>query len=520
MWPRRSAASASRLWRTVRHLRGAQVAGRILGLPLGRVLRLFAERVGRLGAPGRRVDWSPVSPVLRAHLLREARRSDERLERIRGIDRQLADYEVSYARALPVDPDALHVALSTDVAFDPYPSAVRARDIALAIRLGGGPELGAELARAARAVAGQLEWHLLGNHLLEDGIGLACAGLAATGPEARMWYRLGASIIERELPEQFLPDGGHFERSATYHVWVLTALLELIELHRAAGVEPSPSWMSTVESALLWLTRVRCPDGTLPLFNDAALDFCPRPAEVFELAEALGFGARVAGLSVDVLATTGWLLARAGDAFAVADVGPIGPEYLPGHAHADTLTFELWVKGRRLAVDGGVSCYAAGPERDWCRSTAAHNSLTIDNDDSAEIWGAFRVGRRGRGELLHSEATGDGVEWIAQHDGFAHLTGHPLHRRVFRLEPSALIIEDQVFGEGWHEVTNHLRFDKPAFEALGCRVEGAQGSVTMGDSVWYPQHGVPRPAVVWRETRHATLPLYRRLSIRWPGGGA
>jgi hypothetical protein len=31
----------------------------------------------------------------------------------------------------------------------------------------------------------------------------------------------------------------------------------------------------------------------------------------------------------------------------ILDVAPVGPDYLPGHAHADTLSFELSLFGQR-----------------------------------------------------------------------------------------------------------------------------------------------------------------------------
>ena len=71
---------------------------------------------------------------------------------------------------------------------------------------------------------------------------------------------------------------------------------------------------------------------------------------------------------------------------AMLDVGPIGPDYLPGHAHADTLSFELSLHGRRVLVNSGTSVYGIGAERLRQRGTAAHNTLTVDGADSSEVW--------------------------------------------------------------------------------------------------------------------------------------
>ncbi|MFB1490650.1 MULTISPECIES: heparinase II/III family protein [unclassified Thiocapsa] len=51
---------------------------------------------------------------------------------------------------------------------------------------------------------------------------------------------------------------------------------------------------------------------------------------------------------------------EAGSAVALLDVAPIGPDYLPGHAHADTLSFELSLFGQRVIVNGGTSRYRIG----------------------------------------------------------------------------------------------------------------------------------------------------------------
>ena len=76
------------------------------------------------------------------------------------------------------------------------------------------------------------------------------------------------------------------------------------------------------------------------------------------------------------------------------DVAKIGPDYLPGHAHADTLSFELSLYGKRLLVNSGISRYGTSLIRQFERSTEAHNTVAIDNKNSSEVWSGFRVARR------------------------------------------------------------------------------------------------------------------------------
>ena len=73
------------------------------------------------------------------------------------------------------------------------------------------------LAVQARWLLGRLEYHLLGNHLCANAKALVYAGLFFAGREAEGWYSRGMRILERELRDQVLADGGHFERSTMYH---------------------------------------------------------------------------------------------------------------------------------------------------------------------------------------------------------------------------------------------------------------------------------------------------------------
>lgn len=269
-----------------------------------------------------------------------------------------------------------------------------------------------------------LEWRLLGNHLLENAVALALAGSCFAHPDANRWFSTGRRLLARELPEQMLADGGHVERSPMYQCRVLYALLLL----RATGtpvlrdlVQP---YVAPAAGALAAMTH---PDGGIALLNDSALGVQPPPRTLLRAA-----GAEPASDGPFALAETGYYGARtaAGD-YVVCDAGPLGPDYQPGHGHADLFTFELSLRGVRVVVDSGVSTYEAGPMRDYCRSTRAHNTVEVDGQDSAETWAAFRVGRRGRPRGVAWFASHDGFELSGRHDGYRHLPGRPAHARTF-----------------------------------------------------------------------------------------
>ena len=56
-----------------------------------------------------------------------------------------------------------------------------------------------------------LETHLLGNHLFANAKALVFAGLFFKGKAADSWLEKGLKILDLEIPEQILADGGNFE---------------------------------------------------------------------------------------------------------------------------------------------------------------------------------------------------------------------------------------------------------------------------------------------------------------------
>ena len=121
------------------------------------------------------------------------------------------------------------------------------------------------------------------------------------------------------------------------------------------------------------------------------------------------------------------------------DVAPLGPDYLPGHAHADTFTFECSLDQQRIIVNSGTSTYEKNIERLRQRGTLAHNTLVIDKQNSSEVWGSFRVARRARIHntinQIHSRC-----EITAAHDGYRRLRGKIIHKRTWRLFENSLLI--------------------------------------------------------------------------------
>ena len=331
-------------------------------------------------------------------------------------------------------------------AWHPYPAALRAWSFCGIYRdlVRGGPierPFRRELAAHAGFLRRSLETDVGGNHLIKNL--KALIGLAVFfSDDVLMRRALGR--LRRQLSVQVLPDGGHFERAPAYHCQVLGDLIDIAGLLGAAGTA-EPAQLSTAITAMRrWLGTVLTPDGDVPLLNDGY----PVSRELLTAVRP----SRPTAESLLVLPQTGLARAAVGRWHLLADIGPPCPRELPAHAHADTFGCILHVDSEPLLIDTGTSGYAPGAVRDHERSTAAHNTLEVDGNDSTEVWGAFRAGRRARVTCMSAAVTGDAVSIEAVHDGYRHLPGRPMHRRRWQLCADELLVDDTVTGHGRHRI--------------------------------------------------------------------
>lgn len=406
---------------------------------------------------------------------------------------------------------------STRGGWDPYPTSLRVVNW-IKWALGGvelGPAAMESLATQVRSLSGRLEYHLLGNHLFANAKALVFAGLFFEGGEARVWLERGTRILEEQVPEQILEDGGHFERSTMYHALALEDVLDLINVARAFDAAlpgPCAGFIALLSSAARemkhWLLAMMHPDGEIAFFNDAAIGVAPQPSELLRYAaDVLGAEpSSPVAVSVRHLRASGYVRADFPDAALFVDVGLVGPDYMPGHAHADTLSFELSLFGSRVIVNGGTSCYGTSEQRQAERGTAAHSTVTVDGADSSEVWSGFRVARRARPENLRVQTEDGRVAISCAHDGYRRLRGRPVHERVWEFSPRTLSVRDSIRGKVRHAVARYLLH--PSVECVldgtGCgrlrTADGreihwrtAGGQAVVDDSIYASEFGLRQP---------------------------
>lgn len=280
----------------------------------------------------------------------------------------------------------------------------------------------------------KLEYHLLGNHLLENGFSLL---FGAYYFQDEILYEKAKDILEKELNEQILDDGAHFELSPMYHQLMLFRVLDCINLvqNNSWKEEELLKYLEEKASVMLgWLKNISYECCENPLLNDSANKIAPNSKELFEFASRLNINIVVKNLN-----ESGYRKIKKENYECIVDVGEVGASYIPGHAHADTFNFELYIQNKPFIVDSGLSTYNTGKQRDNERSTKAHNTVEINETNSSEVWGGFRVANRAN--IIEVVEKEDFIK--ATHDGYKKKFGI-LHTRNLIFEENKIIIKDNL----------------------------------------------------------------------------
>lgn len=404
--------------------------------------------------------------------------------------------------------------------WEPYPLSRRSVNWIAAALMGAPlPEGFVEsLTLQGRALRRQLEHHLRGNHLFVNAKALIFLGSFLEGKEADEWRACGIALMRKELAEQVLSDGAHFERSPMYHALLTEDVLDLVQLGQIypdITVSENGSWQNAAMAMMNWLAAMTHPDGEIGLFNDSAFHEARNHAALVSYARGLGLEVKAEAPGSMWLAESGYIRLVEGPWTALFDAAPVGPSYIPGHGHADTLSAEISIGEERLVTNGGTSTYQNGAVRWAERSTASHATVEIDGRNSSEVWSSFRVGRRARPSKVSLSA--DGREAQATHDGYRFLAGKPLHKRVLSLAGNRLTITDLITGASGHNVVArfplHPSVIIEAEHATGWLLRTArgrlvdmrvEGGVQCGsiDGHFSPEFGIrlPRKVLTWQKT--------------------
>lgn len=409
--------------------------------------------------------------------------------------------------------------------WEPYPLSLRLVNLIKWLS-SEGPSSGEEwkdrclysILQQADVLSRKVERHILANHIFANGKALVFAG-AFFGVNGDDWLDQGLTILDREIKEQFLADGGHFELSPMYHAITLWDLCDLIRLAQCSGIPEltarSERWSVTLRKGIEWLRLMCHTDGEVSFFNDTTLGIAPTLEDLEGYVSFLGLdsGGEVdlalssagSNISCRYLPESGYVCIELSKGKAILDLAEVGPSYQPGHAHADTLSFEMSLFGQRMLVNSGISRYGADSERLRQRGTAAHNTVIVDDTDSSEVWSGFRVARRAKLLDVSVEKNSSGLIVRGAHNGYKRLRRDLVHRRTWQFSHNQVEISDEVSG------THRLAYARYHFHPdLQVQLDNAEtgtvvfegdrkvsleirlGTATLEDTTWHPGFGKSR----------------------------
>ena len=511
--------------RTVRHLRPVQVFGRVVpeakrrlskaGLIPVRVWEVPAKRLGRL---------QPQTPFLfhdpwnfREDLksgvfcfLNEARNLGWPPRWLEPSLPILWNYNLHYFNYLHLLEEDEQVKLckawiddnppGRTVGWYPYPLSLRIVNWCKAgLR---DPAVIESLYRQAYYLSRNMEVYHPGNHLLENARSLVMAARYFEGGEhADAWMRAGLRILRKELPVQVLNDGGYFERSPMYHAIMLEGFLDLCNV-LPVNHDDRPMMAAVARRMCDLLASTTHPDGEIALFNDSTHEIAQSPSDL------LDYAFRVLEYRPGVLhdfEDTGYFVTRSPELFLIVDGGPVGPDFIPAHAHADIFSFELSVNGTRFVVDSGTFDYVPGAFRSHLRGTRAHNTVCVDDVDQVECWKSHRVGRRFYPREVKTSTSPGEWSFTGLYDGYSTLIGDGVvHERNISVNYGDKVISfaDEIRGSGSHKIESrvHIHPDVHVYRENGglileredtwVHVTGDLEGSRLEEGVYCPRFGV------------------------------
>ena len=343
------------------------------------------------------------------------------------------------------------------------------------------------------------------NHYLADLVGLIYLGiLCPEFKEAAEWREFGLRELWREMPKQVYSDGVTFEASIAYHRLTTELFLSPILLCRFNSIPVPAEVMARLGKMLEFIMYYTKPDGTVPLIGDAdngrlhrlaawaeperewldhryllaiggvllrRNDFARAAGDQWQEAvwllgqEANDFRQEIEGQGLLPLqlgsrnfADSGFYVIRDDGLYVIVDAGWNGQGGNGGHAHNDTLSFELYLNGQTWISDPGTYTYAADyAARHRFRSTAMHNTLQVDDEEQNRCVARelFKMSEDARPTVLEWRVSDKEVVLVAEHGGYGRLPSSVVHRRELHLDKVSrqLKTRDFILGTGQHKIS-------------------------------------------------------------------
>ncbi len=401
------------------------------------------------------------------------------------------------------------------------------------------------------------------NHLVSNYLGLFYLGLLL--PEldrADHWLDMARRGLEEEIDLEVFADGADYECSTSYHRLVLEMFLSAYVLGRKNNLDFSETYTDRLSRMIDFSTAITAPSGKTPLVGDNDDGFVVKlsdhdPARHHHLIDTglIALGREVpeniktteerlwyhgpeslntqlseSKVSSKYFNKSGYAIIRSDDFHLMFNAAKITDRCIAGHKHNDNLSFTLELDNIPYLIDPGTCCYTSDYRlRNQSRSTAAHNTVTVDDQEQS---------RYHERRLFHmfNDARSKIDLWIngknlvvvsAVHHGYSRLNSPVTHRRTIWafLDIRSLSVLDEFHGETDCEHTFAVNYTTPLSDIrvidnsiarliysdhkglnIGFMSEIA-GKLSVESTQYYPRYGVKAPARLIKSVHKACLPF-------------
>jgi len=319
--------------------------------------------------------------------------------------------------------------------------------------------------------------------------------------EASDWKENAMSRFEEQIRMQVLPDGMQVERASGYHLVCTFCFLQILDLALRNNVRVSDTYMKNVEKMVEFCAGIMKPHGFYPMLKDAdesdvfgkrtsyglwedinnlnMLEDSNDLRWVFKAAARMfnrpdflyiathGKGGKKPEKNSVAAPDAGFYTMRNGwnndDLYCVFTCGELGvADQKCVHGHADALNIDVSGYGETLLIDPGRYIYE-GPYRVWFKSTKAHNTIAVDNQDSSELADEWMFKTKAKSNL-HCWSTTDEFDYVdGSHEGFLRLKDPVTHRRkVLFVKPNFWLVLDKLTANENHTYDQYFHFGQDA----------------------------------------------------------
>ena len=373
------------------------------------------------------------------------------------------------------------------ISWDPYPISLRVVNWIkfLSINHINNSEIYNSLYQQAFVLYRRREYHLLANHLFKNIVALLFLGFLFNNSK---WINWALKELKKQLQEQLTIDNYHFEFSPTYHAIFTKDLLDIYNLLKNNGDGDPQKFVKELEiiipNTLYWCEYFSENEQYLKI-NDVNYEGCPTLVELAEYAKLFGISRdekKGNNHHYPILENSNLIL--------MMYCAEHQPSYNPAHSHDDLTSILLWCKKEPILIDTGNYCYDEAKERDYSRSTTAHNCFTVNSENQSEMWKAFRIGRRSK--ILQKNISENEIS--CSHNGYKRF-GVNYSRTIKKIDSGFEIIDNfesknnksyKIYFH-FHPETNLAKIENTLEINDTIRIEFQSNNWSMIETDYYPE---------------------------------